>query len=129
MLDIHLKSFLYRRGHTPYKALQRIKQAAYHIDPLIDEFFRDMEENCKALIQSGRNPSIEYLSLRTFKFAVNRDLEDESIKLPILGVKIQNADFDGKVVAAYQSNLVWKLCGIKQGPCDGNLNRRLMVIH
>lgn len=91
MLDIHLKSFLYRRGHTPYKALQRIKQAAYHIDPLIDEFFRDMEENCKALIQSGRNPSIEYLSLRTFKFAVNRDLEDESIKLPILGVKIQNA--------------------------------------
>lgn len=95
MLEIHIKSFLYRRGHTPYKALQRIKQSAYHIDPLIDEFFRDMEENCKALIQSGRNPSIEYLSLRTFKFWVNRDLDDESIKLPILGTKQQNADFDG----------------------------------
>jgi len=95
MLDLHIKSFLYRRGHTPFQAKQRINQAAYAIDPLIDEFFRDMEENCKCLIQSGRNPSIEYLSLRTFKFAVNRDLEDESIKLPILGVKQQNADFDG----------------------------------
>lgn len=95
MLEIHIKSFLYRRGHTPYMALQRIKQAAYQIDPLIDEFFQDMEDNCKALIQSGRNPSIEYLSLHTYKFGVNRDLEDESIKLPILGTKQQNADFDG----------------------------------
>ena len=100
MLEIHIKNYLYRRGHTPYKALARIKQAAYHIDPLIDEFFRDMEENNKCLIQAGRNPSIEYLSCRTFKFGVNRDLEDESFKLPILGVKIQNADFDGDQIYA-----------------------------
>lgn len=95
ILDIHIKGFLYRRGHTPWQALRRIKQAAYEIDPLIDEFFRDMEDNCKALVQSGRNPSIEYLSLHTYKLGVNRDLEDESIKLPILSTKMQNADFDG----------------------------------
>jgi len=95
MLEIHITSFLYRRGHTPYQARTRINKAAYHIDPLIDEFFRDMEENRKCLIQSGRNPSIEFLSLRCFFLKVNRDLEDESIKIPILACKQQNADFDG----------------------------------
>jgi len=95
MLEIHITSFLYRRGFTPYKAQERINLAAYYIDPLIDEFFRDMEESRKCLIQSGRNPSIEYLSLRCFFLKVNRDLEDESIKIPILACKQQNADFDG----------------------------------
>lgn len=95
MMGEHLLSFLYRRGHTPYMARERINRAAYHIDPLIDEFFTDLEVNRKCLIQSGRNPSIEFLSLRTFFLKVNRDLEDESIKIPILACKQQNADFDG----------------------------------
>lgn len=95
MLEIHIHGFLFRRGHTPYQARQRINNAAYFIDPLIDEFFRDMEEGRKCLVQSGRNPSIEYLSLRCFFLKVNRDLEDESIKIPILACKQQNADFDG----------------------------------
>jgi hypothetical protein len=95
MFEYHITSFLYRRGHTPYEAIRRINQAAYHIDPLIDEFFADMEDNRKMIIQAGRNPSIEFLSLRAFFLRVNRDLEDESIKIPILAVKESNADFDG----------------------------------
>jgi len=94
-LEINIKGFLYRNGHTPNMAAKRIKEAAYKIDPLIDSFFARMEAERSMLIQAGRNPSIEYLSLRTFHPEINRDLLDESIKLPILGVKIQNADFDG----------------------------------
>jgi len=95
ILDYHITGFLYRRGHTPYQAIQRISRAAYWIDPLIDEFFRDMEENNKAIIQSGRNPSIEFLSLRSAFLRVNRDLQDESIRVPILAVSESNTDFDG----------------------------------
>ena len=95
IMEQHILSFLYRRGHTPFKARQRINLAAYRIDPLIDEFFTDIEVNRKAIIQSGRNPSIEFLSLRAFFLKVNRDLEDESIKIPILATASQNADFDG----------------------------------
>lgn len=91
ILEIHIKSYLYRKGHTPKQAKDRIAEAAYQIDPLIDEFFKDMEDGCKALVQSGRNPTIEYLSFHTFKLRVNRDLEDESIKLPILSTKMMNA--------------------------------------
>ena len=94
MLEYHITSFLYRR-HTPYEAIRRINQAAYNIDPLIDEFFTDLEVNRKCVIEAGRNPSIEYLSLRAFFLRINRDLEDESIKIPILAVKEANADFDG----------------------------------
>lgn len=95
ILEIHIKSFLYRRGYTPFQAKNLIAESAYKVHPLLDEFFTDMENGCKCLIQSGRNPTIEFLSFRTFKFYVNRDLEDESVRLPILSTKQQNADFDG----------------------------------
>lgn len=95
MLEYHITSYLYRLGFTPWKAKAFINRAAFEIVPEIDAFFTDMEKHRKCLIETGRNPSIEYLSLRSFFLGVNRDLSDESIKLPILGVKSFNADFDG----------------------------------
>lgn len=95
ILEYHITSYLYRLGFTPWKAQALINKAAHSIVPEIDDFFTDMEVNRKCLIETGRNPSIEYLSLRSFFLGVNRDLSDESIKLPILGVKSFNADFDG----------------------------------
>lgn len=89
--EIHLHSYLYRQGLTPNQVRERIVKAAYWVDPIIDAFFKDMEDNRKSIIQGGRNPSIEYLSLRSFWPIVNRDLEDESIKLPILSVGPYNA--------------------------------------
>lgn len=90
-LELHITSYLYRLGYTPYQVNEKILNAAYKIDPEIDAFFTWMEENEKCLIQSGRNPSIEYLSLKTFKLRVNRCLEDESIKISILAIDEQNA--------------------------------------
>lgn len=91
MLEIHIKSHLYRKGYTPHEALWAIHKAAHEIDPVIKEFFQDAERTHKLLLQSGRNPIIEYLSLRTSWMRVNYDLNDESIKIPITGVKQQNA--------------------------------------
>jgi hypothetical protein len=95
ILEYHITSYLYRRGFTPWMAQALINKAAFEIVPEIDAFFTDMEVNRKCLVETGRNPSIEYLSLRVFFLKANRDLSDESIKLPILGVKSFNADFDG----------------------------------
>ena len=95
MLEYHITSYLYRLGLTPTRAQALINKAAFEIVPEIDDFFTDMEVNHKCLIETGRNPSIEYLSLRVFFLKVNRDLTDESIKLPILSVRPFNADFDG----------------------------------
>lgn len=95
VLEHHIKSHLYRLGFTPHKAYELINRAAYEIDPIIDAFFKQMEDGRKCLVQSGRNPSIEYLSLRTFFLQANRNLDDESIKIPIPATAAQNADFDG----------------------------------
>lgn len=95
-LEYNIKGYLYRLGFTPVGANKLINKAAFEIVPEIDNFFKDMEKSNKCLVESGRNPSIEYLSLRVFYLRVNRDLTDESIKLPIPSVKAYNADFDGK---------------------------------
>lgn len=95
VLEHHIRGHLYRNGFTPYAASVLINRAAYEVDPIIDAYFKDMEDGHKCLVQSGRNPSIEYLSLRTFYLKVNRDLNDESIKIPIPATAAQNADFDG----------------------------------
>lgn len=95
ILEYHITSYLYRLGMTPWQSQALINRAAFEIVPEIDAFFTDMEVNRKCLIETGRNPSIEFLSLRSFFLKANRDLSDESIKLPILGVKTFNADFDG----------------------------------
>lgn len=95
ILEYHLVGYMYRKGMTPWQVYERLNFAAYEVDELVDGFFRDMEENRKGVIQAGRNPSIEYLSLRAFFLSVNRDLYDESIKLPITACGPMNADFDG----------------------------------
>ncbi|ASU03886.1 putative RNA polymerase beta prime subunit [Erwinia phage vB_EamM_Joad] len=95
ILEYHIVGFLYRQAKTPWEAYRHMNLAAHEVDDLIDGFFRRMEDERKALIQAGRNPSIEYLSLRTFFLSVNRNLHDESIKLPILACAPMNADFDG----------------------------------
>lgn len=97
MLEPHIHSYLYRKGFTPTKVKNLLSRAAHKVVPILNDFFREVEESNKCLVQAGRNPSIEYLSLRTFFLSVNRDLEDESIKLPILAVKEMNADFDGRL--------------------------------
>lgn len=95
ILGDEIKSYLYRRGFTPVKAAQLIVRAHNEVVPEVDEFFRDVEENRKCVVQAGRNPSIEYLSRRSFFLRVNRDLEDESIKISILSIGPYGADFDG----------------------------------
>lgn len=100
ILEVPILSNLYRRGHTPVKARRMVMRAAYEIVPEIDAFFRDMEENRKVIVQVGRNPSIEYLSRRGMFLRINRDLEDESIKVPILAVGEMNMDFDGTFIIA-----------------------------
>ncbi|HHZ7225084.1 TPA: hypothetical protein ACWLXL_004512 [Pseudomonas aeruginosa] len=96
ILEQPITNHLYRLGHTPRSARKLIYNAAYRIVPEIDAFLRRAEESRKVLVQMGRNPSIEYLSRRTNYLRVNRDLEDESIKIPITSVGPYNADFDGK---------------------------------
>jgi len=95
MLDYHITGQLYRKGFNPWQVAALINKAAFEIVPEIDAIITDMEEHYKCLVETGRNPSIEYLSLRAFFLKVNRDLTDESIKIPITAVKQLNADFDG----------------------------------
>lgn len=95
ILEQEITSHLYRQGFTPKKARALIMRSAYEIVPEIDAYLKDIEENRKCIVQAGRNPSIEYLSRRGNFLKVNRDLEDESIKIAITGVGEYNADFDG----------------------------------
>lgn len=95
MLGVHLQSMLYRNGFTPLKALRHLNISAYKIDPLIDRFFAKMEEERKIVGKSHRNPSNEYLSLKTFWVSVCRALDDDSMRISILACATFNADFDG----------------------------------
>jgi len=95
ILEIELTQHLYRNKYTPNAARKLILESAYKITPIVDLFFKDVEDNRKCIIQAGRNPSIEFLSRRSNFLKVNRDLEDESIKIAITGVGEYNADFDG----------------------------------
>lgn len=95
MYETPILSYLYRKGYTPVKAKLLHRRASYEIVPEIDEFFRYAEENRQMIMLAGRNPSIEYLSRKAFFPRVNRDLTDESVKIPITGTREFNADFDG----------------------------------
>lgn len=94
-LTVHITNMLYRKGVTPLKAMQRLNVAAYHIDPDIDAFLTRIEQEKKLLVESHRNPSNEYLSIKSFFGIVNRVLSDESLKISILACASYNADFDG----------------------------------
>ena len=91
ILEIHITSHLYRQGMVPWAAMEYIDLSSTERLPIIERFFDRMEADRKAIIEAGRNPSIEYLSLRSFFMMVNRNLEDESIKLPITTVGAYNA--------------------------------------
>lgn len=95
ILDVPITSYLYRIGFTPVTARMLLMRAAYEVVPEIDAFFADAELHRKLVMQIGRNPSIEYLSRRGMFPRVNRDLTDESIKVPITAVSEMNMDFDG----------------------------------
>ncbi|UVD32258.1 putative DNA helicase [Vibrio phage phiKT1028] len=94
-LEKHILSHLYRKGFSPTAALEKISRAAHYLDPDIDAFFHYHEERNDIVCKSGRMPSIQYLSRRTFFARIKRDLGDQSIGLPILSVSNFNADFDG----------------------------------
>lgn len=93
MLSVHLTSMLYRNGFTPLKAMRHLNLAMYKIDPLIDNFLARMEKEKKILGESHRNPSNEYLSIKTFLVSVNRCLDDESLKISILSCASYNAKY------------------------------------
>lgn len=97
MCYYHILNAFYRNGMSPKQAVKKINLAGYAFDEMIAKVFEKAETECKSIVQSGRNPSNEYLSLRVFFMVVNRCLEDESIHIPILAVKEYNADFDGKL--------------------------------
>lgn len=107
-LQTFIKSHLYRIGYTPMKAEALLARAANHIVPEIDEFFKYHEDRRNIICKSGRMPSIQYLSRRTFYAKINRDLEDQSIGLPILSVSAFNADFDGKWLPSLNFFNCWK---------------------
>lgn len=100
-LEKHIISYLYRRGYTPTKAERLMRNAYYEIDPVIDEFFYDMERNRDGLAIVARQPSIDYGSAKAHFVKINRDLGDLSLKIPITGVSEWNADFDGDQMAWY----------------------------
>lgn len=94
-LAVHITNELYRKGFTPLKAMRHLNITAYKVDDVVDDFLRRMEEQRKILGKSHRNPSNEYLSIKAFWVAVNRSLDDESLKISILACPSYNADFDG----------------------------------
>lgn len=102
-LDKHLTSWLYRKGYTPLKVKEIIRTAAHVKLPIIEEFYDWIETNRYAMVTAGRNPSIQYLSARSFFVTFNRDLDDKSIRIPITTVKEFGADFDGKLVAVVKT--------------------------
>lgn len=91
-LDKQLTNWLYRRGYTPLKVKKLIREAANKVCPVIEEFVNWVEVNRYAVVIAGRNPSIQYLSARTLFAKFNRDIEDKSMKLPILTCSLYNAD-------------------------------------
>ncbi|QDH47039.1 putative RNA polymerase beta prime subunit [Aeromonas phage LAh10] len=94
-LNHHLTNWLYRRGYTPKAVKRIIRESANFRHPVIEEFFDWVENNRYAVATVGRNPSIQFLSSRTFFIKFNRDIEDKSIRIPITCVKEFGADFDG----------------------------------
>lgn len=84
ILELHILNHLYRNGYSPKKASELFHKTYYERTPIIDNFLYQHEKNHDILGQLGRHPSIQYLSARTFFIEINRDLEDESLRLPIL---------------------------------------------
>lgn len=95
VLKEHILSFLYRQGYSPRYARELIVKSAYEIVPIIDGFFKHHENERNLVSVIGRTPSIEHLSRKTMFCTINRDLEDLSIKMPILSCSELNLDFDG----------------------------------
>ena len=91
IMKIHIQNTFYRQGLTPWKALRKLNMAAYKVDSDIDAIFERIEKERKGIVESGRMPSIEYLSLSTFFMMVNRSVNDESIKIPISACSEKNA--------------------------------------
>lgn len=91
ILYYHITNALYRMNLPPKQTIKRINLTGYVIDKEISEIIEKSEKEQTSTIQSGRNPSNEYLSLRTFFLKVNRALEDESIHIPILACAPYNS--------------------------------------
>lgn len=98
MLKKHLQSYLYRQGYTPLKATSLIAKASTRPIKIIDDYIRQKEKEREIIGMLGRNPTIQFLSVRAFFLKMNDDPTDESINLPILSVGPFNADFDGKYI-------------------------------
>jgi hypothetical protein len=92
IFDKHLTGWLYRRGYSPLEVKEIIRTAANTRHPLVEQFFEWIESNRYGMVNSGRNPSIQYLSSRGFFVYFNRDVEDKSIRIPITVVKEYGAD-------------------------------------
>lgn len=90
-LAVHITNHLYRQGFTPLKAMRHLNVAAFKGDKLISDFLKKAEDERKILTESHRNPSNEYLSIKSFFVLVNRVLDDNSLKINILACASYNA--------------------------------------
>lgn len=109
-LDKHLTSYLYRKGFTPVQVKRMIREAAHGPQKEVDEFLDWVENNKYAIALTGRQPTIQYLSNRALFVKFNRDINDKSIRIPILGVGPWNADFDGdEMYVIFVPDLVGKV--------------------
>lgn len=94
-LNKHLLNWLYRRGYTPIKAKNLIRNAAKRNCPVIEEFITWVEDNKYAMAMVGRNPMLQYLSSRAMFIKFNRNVDDLSMRIPITTTRPFGADFDG----------------------------------
>lgn len=91
-LEPMIISHLYRLGYSPSKVLGLISESYHQVTPDIDKFLKYHENRMEIVGKLGRMPSIQYLSRRSFFLRINRDLDDQSIGLPILSCSAYNAD-------------------------------------
>lgn len=98
LFKFHILNYLNKMGFSPTDSLLRILSSIKQADEVIDGILDKIEADTTNSRVRGwllRNPTLRWLSNRTFKVAFNRDLEEIAIRLSTLSINPSNADFDG----------------------------------
>lgn len=105
LLKMHIQSWILNNnpGTNARKLEARLVAAISKYDPYIDKVMKTLikespHKGLPCLIL--RNPSLDKLSIQCmFITAINTDLSDRTLSIPILNTKGNNADFDGDNMA------------------------------
>lgn len=130
MLQPHFLNRLYRRGYSPIDALSLINSHIHKWHPVLDEIISEFEQK-GIRITIGRNPTLQWLSIRAFICKhVNRNPDEKSIQLSILTVKPFNADFDGDEMSImfHPDNIIWAdIQGLASHQCVLDMNKPFTI--